>query len=162
MDDLYEKAWHRAIGDLNSHKANMAREVIMRTFLAIRPLTVEALGEILMASGFGSGIDPVSEQEIVSACAGLIRTEGLEKKPRWPDREVEGATAEVLNRVVVLSHPSVHRYFRTKQESLFPCAEDALANTCLKGLNATDILGKAYFYLYVLEWYESCFPQVLT
>lgn len=75
MDELHDEAWNRATCDVNSHKARMAKEVIKWIFLARREFIVEALADILSASGYGNGVDRITEQEMVSSCAGFVWTE---------------------------------------------------------------------------------------
>lgn len=146
VDQLYDEAWKRATSDLGSHESDIAKEIVMWILQAERVLFIEALGEILMASGLGSSVDSVTEQEIVSVCAGLIRIESLATKStqmrNWDDEEA-AAAPKALDRVVTFSHPSVYRYFRARKESLFPFADDHIVTRCLANSTPAEILSAA-------------------
>lgn len=143
VDQLYDEAWNRATSDLGSHGSDLTKEVVMWILQAERVLFIEALGEMLMAAGLGSCVDSVTEQEILSACAGLIRTESLATRStrmrNWDDEEAVAAP-QALDRVVTFSHPSVYRYFRARKESLFPFADDHIVTRCLANSTPAEIL----------------------
>lgn len=133
-------------------KAKMAKQVILWAFLAEKLLTVKTLGEILRDSGLGNSVDPLTEQEIVSSCAGLVHTESPTVRARYLDEELEAAAAESLDKVVVLSHASVNSYLSTKRKSSFPFADEQFVARCVSNSTSSDILSAMPMLHSVILW----------
>jgi hypothetical protein len=116
---VYDRAWQRVTGDRISHDTEFAKLILMWVSLAEQPLTIRALREALSTSTLRIPCDALlSEQDIVSCCAGLIRTE--------PSSETNCSEANA----VFLLHPSLHRYFHRNQVQYFGHAHDAILAAC--------------------------------
>lgn len=139
VNELYDDSWNRATGDLGSHKADLAREIVTWIFYAETVLSVETLGEILLSAGFGNVVDRVPEQEVLSACAGLVRVESLARPMRNLDDGLEASVPRDPDQIVTFSHASIYHYFKTRKESLFPFGDDHIVARCL----ATSTSGEA-------------------
>ncbi|KAM0722329.1 hypothetical protein Q7P37_001770 [Cladosporium fusiforme] len=141
VDAFYDEAWQRATGDDSSHKARMAKEIIMWIYLAEQDLTAEALGEVLSAAGYGNGVDALTEHEIISSCAGLVRSEPLVRPTPYRDEEGEEEEAfanEPSEKIMLLAHPSVWRYLTRK--SRFPLGDDLMVDKLMSIRTPAELL----------------------
>jgi hypothetical protein len=145
VDEIYDEAWQRATSDGSSHKAQMAREITMWVYLAERDLTVEALGELLLAADYGNGDDAPTEHEIISSCAGLVRSEPSIKPTPCRDEggtddeeEEEARADEHSEKILLLTHPSVWRYLSRK--SHFPFGDDLMVDKLMTMRTPTELL----------------------
>lgn len=130
LDDVYDEAWYRATSDSNSPVCQRAKMILTWVTHVERPLTIEALGEALVASGSATAQDLLTMNEILSSCDGLVRIETLLTSPRF--RDEPGVNPRMPDELIVtLRHPSVYRYFDERRAIYFPGAHDLIAVACL-------------------------------
>jgi len=107
-------------------------------------LTVKAVGQALSLSGHGIDEAPFTAEEIVSACAGLVRIEPIDPSstfPRYHDDLESGPNATVnYSSLVAPIHLSARRYLETKRGSLFPRADSAMVATCLASTGPNGLI----------------------
>lgn len=127
VNKVYDIAWQRATDKADPLKSKRAKTILMWVCLAKRPLGVKALGEVIQVSeGDRPGTKLLTGDDIVSTCAGFVRTFGRTDCP-------PGLT-------VTLSHTSAQEYMDGNAKQYFPRSHDTIVDTCLAARFDPDIL----------------------
>lgn len=143
MDAFYEEAWERATSDLTSPRAMRARSILVWATLAETCLTMEALEEALRASGLASDQEPLTGEEILSSCAGLIRIEPEVSSIESAEYHYPGSMNPWI---IALVHPSAHRHLMKNRDTYFPNGHDEIVSACLRASGAGEIMFALPFY----------------
>jgi hypothetical protein len=144
LDEYYDEAWKRATDDHNQLRCQRAKLILMWATLSKQLLTVAALREALLASGGGVEGDALSEEEIQSYCAGLIRVESLPSRRRL-SKTTDAASGSTdggrsIDSVIAFRHVSAHHFFEKRQATHFPCASKLIVAACLLHSGPHDAL----------------------
>lgn len=134
LDAIYKEIWSRAIGNGDDRRSHRVKTILLWVSLAEQLLSTTALAEAVAASeGSQPGATLMSEHEIASLCAGLIRFETL----------LTGLDARTGHRgiesVATLSHSSVQQFLDKNREEYFPAAHDHVVNACLSRSGRSDL-----------------------
>ncbi|KAM0724014.1 hypothetical protein Q7P37_001005 [Cladosporium fusiforme] len=139
LDSFYDQAWSRATADRGSPRAQRARLILMWLTLAEEPLTIMALGEALVASGVTIKDEPLSEEDVLSSCVGLLRTEQHSTQSQRSTKPLGSKACSNLFTVITFVHPSAYRHFKRRQESVFPHGNDLILAACRQCANREQL-----------------------
>ena len=151
LDAVYDEAWYRATRD--SPDSHLAKSILMWVTHAEKPFTIGALEQALVASKVLDEQEPLAEDKILRACAGLVRIERILGQSLHDNSTETDASWSPSDSVVALVHPSAHRYFGARRQFLFPHSNDAMVKACLTSSTADLVTQILWQYHLTVEYY---------
>lgn len=170
LDAHYDETWDRCTGGSDVLRSHRAKLILMWMSCAETKLTANALREALSLSGCHSGEGNITDEEIISSCAGFLEIDKssapypyrrmvfrdgkgnmialppLSDSPAEERRTSVGDSNEALEGVFVkdptiyFSHVSAHRYLWQRRKILFPQSNSTITSACLLALSPDKAL----------------------
>lgn len=182
LDAHYDEAWERCTGGSDVLRSHRARLILMWMSCVKHILATKTLREALSLSGYHSGQGAITDEEIVSSCAGFLEMESssaplpyyavilrngeeiiitrpplsnilVEKWRTWISGSNE-ALEEVFvtDTTIHFAHQSAFTYLVQRRKILFPQSSSTITSACLLALSPNEVLC-------ALPLYSTCFLE---
>lgn len=170
LDAHYDEAWEKATGGSDLLRSRRAQLILMWLSCSLHLLTTRALREGLAHPGYHSQEGDITDEEIVSSCAGFltsfqdstpcpyrnhVRVNGKDIVLTRPP--MSNAFAEVWRTwlggtkaapeeffdddlTLIYTHPSVYFYLLERRQIPFPKSSGTIASACLLALTPNEVL----------------------
>lgn len=170
LEAHYDEAWERATGGSDLLRSRAAQLILMWLSCSLHLLTTRALCEGLARSRYHSQEGEITEEEIVSSCAGFltsfqdstprpyrnhIRLNGKDTvltRPPMSNNYAElwrtwvGKTKAIPDEffdddyTLIYTHQSACYFLRERRQILFPKSSETIASACLLALAPNEVL----------------------
>jgi len=170
LDAHYDEAWERCTGGSDVLRSHRARLILMWMSCVKHIFATKTLREALSLSGNHSGQGDITDEEMVSSCAGFLQMEPSNvprpyrdvlhrrggyiqiTRPLWSNiyaelwRTLVGDSDDALEEVLVtdctiaFTHQSAFTYLAQRQQILFPQSSSTITSACLLALSPNEVL----------------------